>query len=333
MSADSKPLVECRGLVKTFRLPALAAGPGSREFRAVDGLSLAVYPGETLALVGESGCGKSTTGRLLLRLEKPSAGTVTFEGRDLAALSAARLRTQRSRMQMIFQDPYGSLNPRLTVGAALAEPLRIHWRLSGKSLRERIAGLLENVGLRPEHARRYPHEFSGGQRQRIAIARAVSVNPGFVVADEPVSSLDISIQGQILKLLIELKKSLGMAMLFISHDLAVVRQISDRVAVMYRGRLVELAPAGELFSRPLHPYTRLLLSCVLAPRPGRKGAPPDIRSPEATGYRGFGCSFAGRCPLEIAACTRETPELRELYPDHYAACLVAGGKPLPDISR
>ena len=271
------PLVECRELVKSYRVRALAQK--GRAFTAVDRVSLSLAPGETLALVGESGCGKTTIGKLLLRLVEPSAGSVKFAGSELTGLPEKRIRPLRRRMQMIFQDPFGSLNPRFTVGRTIGEPLRLHEGLGGRRLSARIAELLERVGLEPAHAARFPHEFSGGQRQRIAIARAVSVNPDFVVADEPVSSLDISIQGQILKLLIELKRTTGMAMLFISHDLAVVHQISDRVAVMYRGRIVELAHVSTLFANPLHRYTRLLLESVLRPVPAgkvpEKPAPPE----------------------------------------------------------
>ena len=314
------PLVECRNLVKSFKSRALSGGWQQRSFSAVNGVSLRIGPEETLALVGESGCGKTTTGRLLLRLEIPSSGSTFFGGRDLEGLSARELRRLRRDMQMIFQDPYGSLNPRFTVARTLAEPMRIHEGLPRSKIAARIDQLLETVGLSPEHAGRYPHEFSGGQRQRIAIARAVSVNPRFVVADEPVSALDISVQGQILKLLLWLKKRLGMAMLFISHDLALVRQISERVAVMYRGRVVELARTEMIFANALHPYTRLLFSSVLKPALESK-AKPQVGT--QTGYSGIvtgGCDFAGRCPAETGNCSKSRPELIEVQPGHWVAC-------------
>jgi len=296
---------------------------GKTCFTAVDSVNLEVARGETLALVGESGCGKSTTGRLLLGLETPSSGSVAFDGTEIQSLGEQDLRAMRKRMQMVFQDPYGSLNPRFTVRGTLAEPLRIHSKLSGQRLEKKICELLESVGLEKEHARRYPHEFSGGQRQRIAIARAISVEPDFVVADEPVSALDISIQGQILRLLVELRRRLGMAMLFISHDLAVVRQVSDRVAVMYRGRLVELAPAQRIFEHPAHPYTRLLLNSVLRREPSHGG---DEIVAEHTGNPlrssvQCGCSFSVRCPQAGNDCLEAIPQLREISPGHFCACI------------
>ena len=314
------PLIECRNLVKSFKLRTLSADPQQRSFTAVSGVSLSIE----LALVGESGCGKTTTGKLLLRLENPSSGSTFFDGRNLDRLSERELRRLRRHMQMIFQDSYGSLNPRFTVARTLAEPLRIHEGLSGIKLAARIDRLLETVGLSAEHAGRYPHEFSGGQRQRIAIARAVSVNPRFVVADEPVSALDISVQGQILKLLLWLKKRLGMAMLFISHDLALVRQISERVAVMYCGRVVELARAEELFTKAMHPYTRLLLSSVLKPRPESKTEPQAEKQAGISRPVTGGCAFADRCPLLTEYCWKKVPELVQVRPDHWLACRAAG---------
>lgn len=316
MARAITPLVECAELVKTY------ATSRTMRFAAVDRVNLGVAPGETLALVGESGCGKSTTGRLMLGLESPSSGSVKFDGRDLRLLGKRDLRILRKRMQMVFQDPYGSLNPRFTVRRTLAEPLRIHLKLSGPELEKRIMELLESVGLERTHAGRYPHEFSGGQRQRIAIARAISVEPDFVVADEPVSALDISIQGQILRLLMDLRQRLGMAMLFISHDMAVVRQLSDRVAVMYRGRLVELAETQQLFEHPAHPYTLLLLESILRPEPSHR--PDTIITEQTAGMERLstheGCVFQARCPLADIECRQNAPALREISPGHFCAC-------------
>ena len=298
MNDTRLPLVECKRVVKAYREGgAFASMGGGSTFLAVDRVDLTVYPGESLALVGESGSGKSTTGRLLLGLEPCSSGQVRFKGQDLAGLTPLEMRRLRSRMQMVFQDPLGSLNPRFTVKRTLAEPLRIHCGLSGPALERRVAELLELVGLAPEHAGRYPHEFSGGQRQRVAIARAISVEPAFIVADEPVSALDISIQGQILRLMQQLRRRLGLALLFISHDLAVVRAVCDRVAVMYQGRIVELAGTVELFDRPLHCYTRLLL--------------------EAAG-------FGGRERKDFALAGGQDrrviiPDLMERFPGHFVA--------------
>ena len=309
-------LLQAEGLVKHF-----ATGSGSAPVRAVDGIDLALAAGETLALVGESGSGKSTTGRLLLRLIEPSAGTIRLDGRDLLALKPTALRTARRELQIVFQDPYGSLNPRMTVGAMLAEPLRLHGLARGREVRQRVETLLDQVGLRPEHARRFPHEFSGGQRQRIGIARALAVEPQVIVCDEPVSALDVSIQAQIVNLLQALQQQHGMAYLFIAHDLAVVRHIADRVAVMYLGRIVETAPVAQLFAAPRHPYTRALLSAVPVPDPAARpnrtaltGEPPSPIDVPA------GCRFHPRCPHAAEICRREDPRLTADAGGHAAAC-------------
>jgi oligopeptide transport system ATP-binding protein len=283
-------------------------------------------PGETLGLVGESGCGKSTLGRILLRLHEPTSGRILFEGQDITELSQSELRPFRRKMQIIFQDPYSSLNPRMTVRAALAEALRVHAMVSSASEeQDRVSALLERVGLRPEHMRRYPHEFSGGQRQRIGIARALAVSPRFIVADEPVSALDVSIRAQIVNLLSDLQAELGLSYLFIAHDLHVVEHVSRRVAVMYLGRVVELATARQIYEDPRHPYTRALLSAAPVPDPDAprrrlilQGDVPSPLDPPA------GCSFHPRCPIaEKGLCDREIPALRTLDGGHEAACHLA----------
>jgi oligopeptide/dipeptide ABC transporter ATP-binding protein len=314
-------LVEINGVTKHF--------PHGRRavVRAVDGVSLTIAPGETLGLVGESGCGKSTLGRAVVRLIDPSAGSIRFEGTAIEALSQRRLRPFRRHMQMIFQDPYASLNPRMSIGAAIAEPLEIHGLVRTRAERaDRVAQLLDEVGLRPDAARRYPHEFSGGQRQRIGIARALAVKPRFIVADEPISALDVSIQAQIVNLLADLQRRERLTYLLISHDLKIVRHICDRVAVMYLGKVVELAPAADLYREPLHPYTRALLSAVPTVDPARRrqrillegDVPSPIDVPK-------GCPFHPRCPVKdkVPACFAEPPPLRELRPGHTVACHVA----------
>ncbi|MCS6797129.1 MAG: dipeptide ABC transporter ATP-binding protein [Myxococcota bacterium] len=322
----SDPLVEATGLVKHFALRRGLFSRARGAVRAVDGVDLRVEAGETVGLVGESGCGKSTLGRLLLRLIEPTSGRVRFEGTDITELPERRLRPLRRRMQIVFQDPYASLDPRMTVGQIVAEGLQIHRMVSSASEREaRVEALLRRVGLRPEHARRYPHEFSGGQRQRIGIARALAVEPRFIVCDEPVSALDVSIQAQIVNLLKDLQEELGLAYLFVAHDLNVVRVVSRRVAVMYLGRIVELADAGALFDRPRHPYTEALLSAVPVPDPERRRLrillEGDVPSPVAPPP---GCSFHPRCRKARAGlCDVQVPPLRAVAPGHFAACHLA----------
>ena len=320
MSAAVAPLLAVRGLVKHFVTRRSVLGVPQTMVKAVDGLSFDVGPGETLALVGESGCGKSTVGRLVLRLIEPTAGAVTFAGRPLAGLGGRELRSFRSRAQLIFQDPYASLNPRLTVGETLGEPLLLHGHLSAGDRRQRVGELLNLVGLRAEHAQRYPHEFSGGQRQRIAIARALGSDPKLIVCDEPVSALDVSIRSQVLNLLRDLQQRLGLSYLFISHDLAVVKHIADRVAVMYLGRIVETAAADALFRQPRHPYTQALLSAIPVPTPAASrqrrllpGDPPNPIAPPP------GCHLHPRCPAAIDRCRSDTPRLED-QDGHATAC-------------
>jgi oligopeptide/dipeptide ABC transporter ATP-binding protein len=318
------PLLVARDLVKHY--PVRKGWLLQRQVgavKAVDGVSFEVQRGETLALVGESGCGKSTTGRLVLRLIEPTAGSISLDGQDLAGLPHGELRRLRQRMQIVFQDPYASLNPRMTVGDTIAEPLTLHSRAPGRRA-ERVAELLDLVGLRPEHARRYPHEFSGGQRQRIGIARALASEPDLIVADEPVSALDLSIRAQVVNLLAELRQRLRLSYLFISHDLAVVRHLADRTAVMYLGRIVEIAATADLFAAPRHPYTRALLSAVLPPEPGRNrpvvtldGDVPSAHAPPP------GCAFHPRCPLASARCAVEAPALRDGVACHHAGAVAA----------
>jgi oligopeptide/dipeptide ABC transporter ATP-binding protein len=315
------PLVEGRDLTMDFVIRRSVLGRPLTVVKAVDDVSLTVEAGETLALVGESGSGKSTLGRLLLRLIEPTAGRLTFAGEDVLALDAAALRRFRRHAQLVFQDPYASLNPRMTVAEIVAEPLALHAIVPPARRRERMMELLEAVGLEPRFARRYPHEFSGGQRQRIVIARALAVEPQLMVCDEPVSALDVSIRSQILNLLRDLQRRLGLAYVFISHDLAVVRHIADRIAVMYLGRIVESAPADALFARPRHPYTQALLSAVPVPDPRarreRKILAGDVPSATAPPP---GCHLHLRCPFAVERCRAERPALMAAAAGHAVAC-------------
>jgi oligopeptide/dipeptide ABC transporter ATP-binding protein len=314
-------LLEVNGLVKHFVAERSLFGRARAHVKAVDGLSFSLEAGKTLALVGESGCGKSTVSRLVLRLIEPDAGTVRFDGRDLLSLDADALRKFRREAQIIFQDPYASLNPRMTVGQILAEPLALHDLVPPAQRHGRVAEILRLVGLEPHLARRYPHEFSGGQRQRIAIARALAVEPKLIICDEPVSALDVSIRSQILNLLRELQDQLGLAYIFVSHDLAVVKHIADRVAVMNLGQIVETADADELFAAPRHPYSRALLSAIPLPQPRAKrakvvlqGEIPSALNPPA------GCRFHTRCPFVIVRCRTEPPTLAADGSGHATAC-------------
>jgi len=335
-----RPLLRARGLRRVYRGSGGLFRRSGPEIVAVADVSLEIRRGEALGLVGESGCGKSTTARLLVGLERPTSGSVVFDGRPISELEGRALRSFRRRAQIVFQDPYGSLNPRLTVGDAIREPLQVHDIARGAAAARRVGELLGRVGLRPDDAARYPHQFSGGQRQRIGIARALAVEPELLVADEPVSALDVSVQAQILNLLLDLKEELDLTLVFIAHDLAVVRHVAGRVAVMYRGRIVEEGPAGPLFERPLHPYTRSLLAA--APRLGvsRAGgaaeAPGAATGPTAPGgeegsrpapgaRRGErrGCPYYARCdhPEKDAACLESVPGLEEKRPRRHARCI------------
>jgi oligopeptide/dipeptide ABC transporter ATP-binding protein len=314
-------LLEVKNLVKHFVAARSAFGRPTAFVRAVDDVSFSVDAGETLALVGESGCGKSTVSRLVLRLIEPDKGSINFAGRDLLAMNANELRAFRRDAQIIFQDPYASLNPRMTVGQILAEPLALHDLVPPTRRRDRVEELLRLVGLEPRFARRYAHEFSGGQRQRIAIARALAVEPKLIICDEPVSALDVSIRSQILNLLGDLQRRLGLAYIFVSHDLAVVKHIADRVAVMNLGRIVETAASDTLFASPQHPYSRALLSAIPVPKPKAKrgrilleGEMPSPIDPPS------GCRFHTRCPYVIDRCRTETPALRPAGAEHLSAC-------------
>jgi oligopeptide transport system ATP-binding protein len=321
VTKQKEQLLEVRNLVKHFPVEY-----SEDVVQAVDDVSFDIQSGETLGLVGESGCGKSTVGRCLLRLIEPTSGEIEFEGQNVVGLGSADMRNLTREMQIIFQDPYASLNPRLRIRSIISEPLKIHGFGSKAEQKERVADLLQKVGLDPKYADRYPHEFSGGQRQRIGIARALALNPKLIVCDEPVSALDVSVQAQVVNLLQDLQSQLGLTYLFISHGLAVVEHISNRVAVMYLGKIVEIASSVDLYKEPLHPYTQALLSAIPVPDPKKKrerivlkgDVPTPINPPS-------GCRFRTRCPIAIEDCAKIVPELRELRPGHFAACIRAEG--------
>ena len=323
MTSDNV-LVQVKDLVKHFPITqGIVLQRQVGAVRAVDGISFDVHKGETLGLVGESGCGKSTTGRTVIQLYRPTSGSVIFDGVDLVATKGDDLRKMRRKMQMIFQDPYASLNPRMTVAEIVGEPLVVHQVASGKDVEQRVEQLLQVVGLNPSFANRFPHEFSGGQRQRIGVARALALQPSFIVCDEPISALDVSIQAQVVNLLEELQSQFNLTYLFIAHDLSMVRHISDRVAVMYLGVIVEIASRDEIYLSPLHPYTQALLSAVPIPDPFAEaqrqrvilqGDVPTPTNPPS------GCRFRTRCPIAQPACAESRPEFRELKPGHFVAC-------------
>jgi oligopeptide transport system ATP-binding protein len=327
IGAAADTILEVRNLVMHFHVEGGLFSRGGGLIRAVDGVSFSLRRGETLGLVGESGCGKTTTGRCILQLQRPTSGEVIFEGQDLTRLDGDELRRVRRRIQVIFQDPYSSLNPRMTIGQIVAEPMAVHGVETEPDARaDRVRELLARVGLLPRHAERYPHELSGGQRQRVGIARALAVSPSLIICDEPVSALDVSIQAQIINLLEDLQADFGLSYLFVAHDLAVVRHISDRVAVMYLGKIAEIASREDLYQSPLHPYTRALLSAVPIPDPALEanrerqvlgGEVPSPLNPPG------GCVFHPRCPIAVEHCRHEAPALRRLRPEHDASCHLA----------
>ncbi len=338
MNDAAHPLIEVRDLVKYFPIHAGLLSRHVGDVKAVDGVSFTIGAGETLGLVGESGSGKTTVGRMLLRLLKETSGAISFDGADITKLSSAEVRKLRRSMQIIFQDPFASLNPRMTVAEIVSEPIRIHHLATGRAVSDRVYELLNLVGLRKQAANRYPHEFSGGQRQRIGIARALAVSPKFIVCDEPVSALDVSIQAQVINLLEDLQAQLGLTYLFIAHDLSVVRHISTRVAVMYVGKLVEVADRETLYERPLHPYTQALLSAIPIPDPSvearrsRIVLSGDIPSPVDPPS---GCRFHTRCPIAFARCSTEEPAFTAYGNGHYAAChwVEEHGGAAPDLAH
>jgi oligopeptide transport system ATP-binding protein len=322
---SAEPLVRVEQVKLYFPIHAGVFRRVVGHVRAVDDVSFSIHRGETLGLVGESGCGKTTLGRAVLHLYRPTAGRVEFEGQDLASLGAEGLRRSRRRMQVVFQDPFSSLDPRMTIGTTLAEPLEVHGIQPEGGVRAFIAQLLERVGLKASFADRYPHEFSGGQRQRIGIARALSLTPSFIVADEPITSLDVSIQAQVVNLLQDLQTEYGLTYLFITHDLSMVRHLCDRVTVMYLGRIVEMAPVEDLYTRPLHPYTQALLSAIPVPDPAVEarrqriiltGDVPNPADPPP------GCTFHTRCPIALDRCRIESPRLREVSSGHAVSCFL-----------
>jgi len=321
-ASNGENLLEVKNLKKYFPIRGGILSRVVANVKAVEDVSFNIKPGEVVGLVGESGSGKTTVGRTILRLIEPSAGEVLFEGVDVTKLSKASMREYRRKMQIIFQDPFASLNPRMSVGDIIGEAMTIHNLAKGKEREQKVASLLEKVGLSPNHMRRYPHEFSGGQRQRIGIARALAVDPKFIVADEPVSALDVSIQAQVVNLLQDLKEELGLTLLFIAHDLGVVEYISDHVIVMYLGRIMEIAPSKELYANPVHPYTEALLSAVPIPDPTVKrdriilqgDIPSPINPPS-------GCVFRTRCPIATKECAEVVPPLEEVRPGHFKACI------------
>ncbi len=336
--SGAQPILEVRDLKKYFPIKKGLLSRTVGSVKALDGISFDVRTGEVLGLVGESGCGKTTAGRCILQLTPPTSGSVKFEGQELVGLSRGELRPLRRRMQIVFQDPYSSLNPRLTVGSMLREALTIHKLAKGRAATDRVAELLTLVGLSPSHAARYPHEFSGGQRQRIGIARALAVEPQLIVADEPVSALDVSVQAQVVNLLRDLQRRLHLTYIFVAHDLSVVKHISDRVAVMYLGTIVELASSKALYESPRHPYTVSLLSAIPVPDPDRRrnrivltGDVPSPANPPS------GCRFHTRCYMAQPICSQDVPVLREIAPGHFSACHfaeqvdAAGPAPTPGV--
>lgn len=324
MTTEDSVLVQVQNLKKYFPIyKGLIVNRHVNDVKAVDDISFDVYKGETLGLVGETGCGKTTVGRTVLHLYRPTSGKIIFSGINLADLGESEMRVMRRRMQMIFQDPYASLNPRMTVGSIISAPLDVHTSANRKEKQDQVQELLKIVGLNPDFVNRYPHEFSGGQRQRIGIARALALSPDLIICDEPISSLDVSIQAQVVNLLEELQDRLGLTYIFIAHDLSMVRHISDRMVVMYLGKIMELADRNEIYLRPLHPYTQALMSAVPIPDPDKarnrqrillEGDIPSPVNPPT------GCNFNTRCPIATEKCFRTDPEYRELTPKHFVAC-------------